>query len=90
MGRYLRMAREHAERIKYYYDYAGPSGYQQAKYHFNQLGSLIGRASSSKNNKSDAVFIRPLVDTARKQMDEMAKRRDEWTREHHSEEGSED
>ena len=78
MGRYLKMAREHAKQIKYYYDNAGPLGHQQAVHYFNELSSLAGRASRSKNDKSDVMHILPLGKSARVQISEMEKRRDEW------------
>lgn|GEM_PF-1454017 len=78
MGRYLREAKHHAERIDYYHEYAGPLGYQQAEYHFHRLQGLVGRAGRSKNDKSDVAPILALRDAARAKMEKMAQSRDDW------------
>jgi len=78
MGRYLKDARWHAERIQNFYDYGGPVGHQQAEHHFHKLEDLVGRAGRSKNDKSDVAPILALLQPARAQMREMAQRRDEW------------
>lgn len=82
MGRYLREARMHADRVKHYYDWAGPLGHQQAKHYMYKLEGLVGRADRSKNDKSDVAPILALLKVARVQMEEMAKRRDEWAQRH--------
>lgn len=82
MGRYLKEAERHAGQIDYYYDYAGPVGYQQAEYDFHKLSGLVGRALASKNDKADAVPIQAIYKRASVKMREMVRRRDEWRQEH--------
>jgi len=57
MGRYESKARHHLEQIRYYHEDAGPRGYAQGKYHYNELAKLQMVAQYSKNNKSDASII---------------------------------
>ena len=71
MGRYLREARHHAEKIEYYYNHAGTAGYSQAVYHWDKLSDLMVRAMRSKNDKSDAPVIRGIIDSSQTLMDEM-------------------
>jgi len=71
MGRYVKLAEQHAERIRHCHNNAGPAGYSQAEYHYQKLCGLILQASRSKNDKSDAVLIRLLIDSCGKLMDEM-------------------
>ena len=71
MGRYLRDARHHAERIEHYYKHAGTAGCSQAEYHWNKLSDLMVRATRSKNDKTDAPVIRGIIDSSRTMMDEM-------------------
>ena len=71
MGRYLRDARHHAEKIEHYYKHAGNAGYTQAVYHWDKLSDLMVRATRSKNDKSDAPVIRGIIDSCRTMMDEM-------------------
>jgi hypothetical protein len=77
MGRYLKEAKFHAERIQHYYDYAGPMGYSQAKYDYLQLSNLILRAHQSKHDKSDAVLIRDIKQSADLLMEQMKKREED-------------
>jgi hypothetical protein len=74
MGRYLRDARHHAERIEYYYKHAGTAGYSQAEYHWNELSGLILRAARSKNEQSDAAVIQGIRQSLKPMMDEMRQR----------------
>lgn len=74
MGRYLKEAKLCLEQIRYFYEHGGPYGYSQALPHYNDLGSLIGKAASSKNNKSEAIIIREMHNTATPLMQEMEKR----------------
>ncbi len=71
MGRYLRDARRHAEKITHYYEHAGTAGYSQAEYHWNKLSESMVRATRSKNDKSDAPVISGIIDLCRTMMDEM-------------------
>ncbi len=48
MAGYLPDARRHAEKIEYYYKYAGDKGYAQAVYHWDKLASLLFSAMNSK------------------------------------------
>ena len=74
MGRYEQKARHHAEQIQYYFEHADGLGYSQAKYHYNQLSNLIGRALKSKNDKSDVVTIQCLRESADSLMQQMKQR----------------
>jgi hypothetical protein len=74
MGRYLTDARYHLERIEYYHRFAADLGYKQAKHHYDELCSLIGRSMQSKNDKHDAPVIVALKESAAELMDVMRKR----------------
>jgi hypothetical protein len=78
MGRYESKARYHLEQIKYYHENAGPRGYVQAKYHYNELGRLQIAAQRSKDNKGDAGIIAIFREEAGHLMSEMKKWQDEW------------
>ena len=75
MGRHLRDANRHAEKIDHFYKHAGSSGYSQAEYHWNELSQLLARAIGSKNDRSDGVMIREIIKDMRPKMDEMKKRK---------------
>ena len=47
MAGYMKDARRHAEKIKYYYENAGSRGYDQSIYHFDKLKELIFKAMQS-------------------------------------------
>ena len=74
MWRYLSKARGHLGEVQYYHRFAGDLGYKQAKYHYDELCSLIGRSMQSKNDKHDAPVIAALRESAAVLMDEMRKR----------------
>jgi hypothetical protein len=74
MGRYLTNARYHLERIEYYHRVGADLGYKQAKYHYDELCSLIGRSMQSKNDKNDAPVIVALKESAVELMNDMRKR----------------
>lgn len=80
MGRYLKKAKFHAERIQYYYDYAGPMGYSQAKSHWHDLCDLIGRALRSKHDKNDAIVIGSIKESVQPLMEHMKKREEDDTK----------
>jgi hypothetical protein len=74
MGRYLRDARWHAQKIDYYHDYGGKNGYAQAEHHWNKLYKLMSSASRSKNDTKDAQFIWLIIESRKPKMDEMKKK----------------
>lgn len=74
MGYYLRKAKHHDERIRYFHRHAGANGYKQANYHYDALCGLIDRALHSKNDKNDAVVIAALREPAAVLMREMHER----------------
>ncbi len=74
MGRYLRDARRHAEKIEYYYEHAGVRGYSQAEYHWNRLSRCLLGATRSKNEKSYAAIIQGIRQSSQPMMDEMKQR----------------
>ncbi len=74
MGRYLREARRHAEKIEYYYDHAGRNGYVQAVYHWDRLPGLVDGAMHSKKDKGEAPLIHAIMKSMQPMMDEMKKR----------------
>ena len=78
MGQYESKARHHLERIRYYHENAGPRGYAQAKYHYNELARLQMAAQYSKKNKGDAGIIAIFREQAEPLMQEMKKWQDEW------------
>jgi len=78
MGRYESKARHHFERIQYYHENAGPRGYRQALYHYDELGRLQMAAHNSKRNQSDASIIGIFREQAGHLMAEMKKRQEEW------------
>jgi hypothetical protein len=78
MGQYESKARHHLERIRYYHENAGPRGYAQAEYHYNELARLLMAAQGSKKNKSDAGIIAIFREQAGSLMAEMEKWQDEW------------
>jgi hypothetical protein len=75
MGRYLRKARRHAQKIEYYYDYSGEKGYAQAVYHWDKLAGLVFGAMNSKRDKSDAPIIQEIRKRLQQKMDEMEERK---------------
>jgi hypothetical protein len=74
MSRYMNEAKFDVEKIEYYYKYGGHRGHSQAIGHFNRLGSLISRASRSKNNRNDAQSIQRMYNSVLPLMEEMKKR----------------
>lgn len=74
MAGYLRDARRHAEKIEYYYKYAGSRGYAQAVYHWDKLVSLVLSAMNSKRYKNEAPLINSIRRSMQKMMDEMKDR----------------
>ena len=74
MGRYENDAQHHLGRIKHAYEHAGFRGYSQAEYHWGELTALLRRASRSKNDKTAAIGIQEIIDSARTMMDEMQAR----------------
>jgi hypothetical protein len=77
MGRYLKQARHHAQRIEYYHKHAGTLGFKQAQHHYFQLDYFMIGADRSKNDRTDAVVIRALRESADKLMEEMRRREEE-------------
>jgi hypothetical protein len=77
MGRYLKEARHHAEKIQYYCDHAGPRAYSQAEYHHNELCELMLKAERSKNDKNDVILIQALKESSVSLMKEMQKRKED-------------
>ena len=77
MGKYAKKAKHHADKIRHYYEHAGAMGHEQAKYNYNELSNLIGRAFRSKNDKSDVVLIQSLIESVRPLMEEMKRREQE-------------
>ena len=77
---YLSKARNHVERIDYYFSHAGLAGYSQAHYHQVQLEELLQRAYRSQANKGDVPVIQALIESARPKMQEMKRRETEDTR----------
>lgn len=73
MSRYESKGTHHLEQIRYYHENAGPRGYAQAKYHYNELAKLQMAAYRSKNNKGDASIIAILREQAGSLMQEMKK-----------------
>ena len=74
MGRYEREARQHADKIRYYYEHADGMGHSQAECHYFKLSDLIGRAFKSKNDRNDVVIIQSLKETTDPLMEEMKER----------------
>jgi hypothetical protein len=74
MGKYLKEARHHAEKIRYYYNQGGTKGYSQAEYHYEKLSELILRAEKSKKYKNDAFIIQTIKISAYDLMKEMRNR----------------
>lgn len=66
-------ARERLDKIKYYHEHAGPNGYSQAMFYYNELGKIYTKA-----NKNDAPIIHIFYKEANILMDEMKKWQDEW------------
>jgi hypothetical protein len=85
MGRYELKARRAFEQIEYYYNNAGPRGYSQAKYHYNELAKLLMGAHYSKRDKSDASIIAIFREQAELLMKEMKERQDEFEKEANAE-----
>ncbi len=74
MSGYLSEARRHAEKIKYYHEYADSSGYSQALDHFKKISSLALKANYSQKHSNDAPFIHSIMKEMQKLMDEMQER----------------
>jgi hypothetical protein len=70
--RYLTQARHHAERIRYYFDHAGPNGHSQALYHYNELGECYSK--SARALSGEATALHQLYLDAGKLMDDMKRR----------------
>jgi hypothetical protein len=77
MGKYLKEARVHIDRIQYYYNHAGFRGYSQAEYHYSKLSDLTLRAERSKHDKNDAIVIRVLRESVGRLMEEMKRRKED-------------
>jgi hypothetical protein len=77
MGRYLKEARHHIEKIQKYFDHAGPKGYSQAKYHYDELSNLLMRVYRSSKDKGDAPIIQALKKSIDPLMEQMRKREEE-------------
>lgn len=73
MGRYLKEARYHVERVRYYYKHGGDTGYSQATHHYSELADLALRAERSKNDKNDVVVILALRESVGELMNEIEK-----------------
>jgi hypothetical protein len=74
MGRFLKDARHHVERILYYHENAPFRGYAQAYPHYSKLDELMSRAEKSKSDKRDVPAIRELRESVSDLMEEMRKR----------------
>ena len=74
MGRYIKDARYHIEKIKHYYKHGGDRGYYKASHNYSELSDLALRAERSKNNKNDVAIILALRESVSDMMDEMQKR----------------
>ena len=74
MGRFLKDARHHVERIQYYHEHAPFRGYAQAYPHYSKLDELILRAEKSKSDKRDVPVIQELRESVSDLMEEMRKR----------------
>jgi hypothetical protein len=74
MGRFLKDARHHVERIQYYHENAPFRGYAQAYPHYSKLDELILRAEKSKSDKRDVPVIQELRESVSDLMEEMRKR----------------
>lgn len=74
MGKHLREAYRHAQKIEYYYKHAGPAGYSQAVYHWDKIAELKHGAMRSKKDQSDAPIIYSILKSTQQMMDEMKKR----------------
>lgn len=74
MGRFLKDARQHVEKIQYYHEHAPFRGYAQAYPHYSKLGELMLRAEKSKNDKRDVIVIEALRESVSDLMEEMRKR----------------
>ena len=61
MSQYESKARHHLERIGYYHENAGPRGYAQAKYHYNELAKLQMGVHYSKKYKNEAPIIASVL-----------------------------
>ncbi len=71
---YLSKARRQADKIEYYYKYAGNTGYSQARYHMDELISLVFKATASKKYKGEAPVIHGIMKEMQQKMDEMKER----------------
>lgn len=81
MGRYFREAKRCLEKIKYFYDNAGSTGYSQAQYYHSELARFVGKALASKKEKGDAPLIHGFLIESNKFMDEMKELRDKEKKE---------
>jgi hypothetical protein len=75
MGRHIREARRHAQKIEYYYNHAGEKGYAQAVYHWDKLADLVFGAMNSKKHKGEAPIIQEIRKRLQPKMDEMEERK---------------
>jgi hypothetical protein len=71
-------ARRALEKIQYFYDNAGPKGYSQALFYYNELATLTMSAQRSKKYQNEAPIINDFRKQAEPLMGEMKKWRDEW------------
>jgi hypothetical protein len=77
MGKYLKEAGHHAEKIQYYFDHAGPNGYSQAKHHYDELSNLQMRAYKSSKDQGETSIIQALKKSADQLMEQMRKREED-------------
>jgi len=77
MGKYLKEARHHVEKIQYYFDHAGAKGYSQAKYYYDELSNLLMRSYRSRKDKGDTSIIHALYKSVDHLMEQMRKREED-------------
>ena len=71
MGRFLRIANQHAEKIEYYFNHAGSAGFSQAEYHWGELRKQLDGAALSTKGCGDGAMIREIIRDMQAMMDEM-------------------
>ncbi len=71
---HLSKIRHHAEKIEYYYKYAGSRGYAQAVYHIEELIYLLFRARASEKYKEEETLINGIRLEMEQKMAEMKER----------------
>jgi hypothetical protein len=75
MGRYLKEAYRHADKIRYFHEHAGEKGYAQALYHWDRLIGLVFSVSNSKKYKNEEPLINSIRKSMQPLMDEMEARK---------------